>query len=129
MALIIDMMVMCIVIMANEPQYFGATLATYPMTIVFSILAVPALIFVAVMWGVHTYLLFNDLTTKEFLTDKWVTISGNPYKKTNWFKNCIKTFCKYPESSVKFKQKLYISHEPDSTSSEGPGMKKQDESR
>ena len=43
MAIIVDMIVQCIVIMANEPQEFGGTLATYPMTIVFSILALPAL--------------------------------------------------------------------------------------
>lgn len=90
------MMVMCIVIMVNEPQDFGGTLRTYPMTIVFCILALPALVFVGVMFAVHTYLIFNDITTKEFLTDKWVTNSGNPYRKTNWFKNAIRTFCKFP---------------------------------
>ena len=66
------------------------------MTIIFSILALPALIFVLIMFIVHTFLLMNDMTTKEYLHEKWESNSGNPYKKGNCIKNMIKVFCKFP---------------------------------
>ena len=103
LVLLIDMIVMCILIMVREPQDFGGTLRSYPMTIVFSILALPALMFVTIMFLVHSYLIANDITTKEFLNDKWESSSGNPFRKTNCIKNIIRIFCKFPESEVKFK--------------------------
>lgn len=59
---------MVVMIMSsNKPQgitNLGETLKIYPFTIVLSILAVPAFIFVSAMLGLHTYLILKNLTTK-----------------------------------------------------------------
>jgi len=57
---------------------------------VFAILSVPALIFVLAMLVFHTHLIFRNLTTKEYLDEKYETLSGNPYRKNNCLKNMLK---------------------------------------
>lgn len=64
MVMLITMLVMCIVIMVRNNSDFGLTLKSFPFTIIFSILTLPAIVFVGAMLGVHTYLLLTDITTK-----------------------------------------------------------------
>lgn len=96
MLLIIIVMAMCINIMnsnlINGSYDLNGTLRMYPLTIILTILAVPALLFVSIMLVFHTYLLFTNLTTKEFFDKKWQIISGNLYQKNNCFKNALKIF-------------------------------------
>lgn len=90
---------MCILIMSNNTLKhqkidLKETLKSYPFSIVFSIISVPVFIFVGIMLAFHTYLIIKNMTTKEFMTDKWKTNSGNLYEKKNCFKNMLKIFFK-----------------------------------
>ena len=96
---ILLLFIMCILIMNNNSLNdnkldLKETLKSYPFTIVFATLAVPALIFVGVMLAFHTYLIAKNMTTKELMTGKWKTTSGNPYEKPNCLKNFYKIFFK-----------------------------------
>lgn len=73
---------MCVLIM-NENQIkrvtidLSTTLKSYPFTIIFAILSVPAMLFVLVMLVFHSFLIIKNLTTKEYFDGKWDTVSGN----------------------------------------------------
>ncbi|EFX61308.1 hypothetical protein DAPPUDRAFT_18257, partial [Daphnia pulex] len=67
---------MCIMIMNNNQIKrvsidIGTTLRTYPFSIILAILVVPFMIFAAAMLGLHSYLVMKNLTTREYLGDKW----------------------------------------------------------
>jgi len=66
---------MCVIIMndnlVNGQKDLGLTLKQYPFTIVLAILSVPAFLFVGIMVFFHTFLIFSNLTTKEFFDGKW----------------------------------------------------------
>jgi len=87
------------------------TLKSYPISIIFAILAVPALLFVGAMLFFHTYLIVKNMTTKEFINDKWKTSSGNLYEKKNCFKNFAKIFFKVSKREIKYKYNQYLSPE------------------
>lgn len=83
LVLIVMIFTMAVMIMSinklNGISDLGSTLSRYPLTIVLSILAVPAFIFILAMLCLHTYLIFKNITTKEFMDHKWQIISGNLY--------------------------------------------------
>jgi len=62
---------MCVMIMSNNNGGLGATLGHYPFSIVLALLCVPAFLFVLIMLAFHSYLIFKNLTTKEFFDGKW----------------------------------------------------------
>lgn len=113
---LIIMFAMCILIMNNNQINrvnidLGTTLRAYPFTIILAILIVPFLIFVAAMLGLHTYLIMKNLTTKEFMNDKWETISGNPYRKKNCLKNILKLYFTVSRREIKYKYNQHLSPE------------------
>jgi hypothetical protein len=57
--------------MNNNHGDLGSTLGRYPFSIVLVILCVPAFLFVGIMLCFHSYLIFKNLTTKEFFDGKW----------------------------------------------------------
>ena len=67
-AALILVFTMCVIILhtnlVNGEKNLGLTLKKYPFSIIISILCVPAFLFVTLMLGFHTYLLFKNLTTK-----------------------------------------------------------------
>jgi ABC-type phosphate transport system permease subunit len=76
----------------NGQMNLGSTLGMYPFSIVLAIICVPAFLFVGVMLAFHSYLIFRNMTTKEFFDGKWETVSGNPYQKGNCIKNALKMY-------------------------------------
>lgn len=104
--------------------YCIATLATYKDTpkllafsIIFLILSLCGGAFVYVLLFFHIYLGSINTTTNQFCKDRWKTISGNPFSKTNCFKNFLKIFGKSSHAEVDPGQKIVVrSHKPDSTS-------------
>ena len=93
--LIITTIVMCIMIMIgreDDSPDFGERLKVYPMSLVLVLLpCLPGLFFVGVMLAFHTYLTINNMTTREYLEEKWIPHLGNPERKENCLKNLIKT--------------------------------------
>lgn len=98
MVLIITTIIMCVMIMVgtdDDPAYFGDRLKRYPMTMIITILpCLPALFFVGIMFGFHSYLIATDLTTKEVYDKKWAPNIGNPERKLNCIKNMAKLIIK-----------------------------------
>ena len=65
----------------------------------------------------HIYLGSNNTTTNEFCKDRWKNISGNPFSKTNCFKNFLKIFGKSSHAEVNPNQKITLrSNKHESTS-------------
>ena len=66
---------MCVIIMndnlVNGQRDLGATLKRYPFSMILAILSVPAFIFVFAMLLFHTQLNLRNLTTKEYLDEKY----------------------------------------------------------
>ena len=111
MALIITTAVMCVMVMVGteeDPVYFRDRLRSYPFSIIFIILpCLPGFIFVAIMLCFHSYLIANDLTTKEVLDEKWTPMLGNPERKNFCLKNIIKLIVKTQESKSKYKHQAF----------------------
>ena len=107
--------------LVNGQKDLGATLKQYPFTIIFAILSPPAIIFVAVMLIFHTHLLFRNLTTKEFLDEKYETVSGNPYQKTNCIKNLLKIYFNVTRREIKYKYYQYSVPENNDITSSSEG--------
>lgn len=103
------MFVMCVTIMSNRSNSFGDTLKQYPFSIVLAILAVPGFVLVGIMLGFHTHLIVRNMTTKEFIDEKWQIISGNLYQKSNCFKNIVKACLTISRREVKYKYTLHRS--------------------
>lgn len=78
----------------NGISNIGNTLAEYPFSIILAIICVPAFIFVGIMLLFHSFLILKNITTREYFTDKWDTITGNPYEKRNCIKNIMKLYFK-----------------------------------
>jgi hypothetical protein len=95
----------------------GATLKSYPFSIILAILSVPALIFVAIMLVFHSYLIMKNLTTKEYFDGKWETVSGNLFEKPNCFKNILKIYFNISRREVKYKFNQYLFPEHNEASS------------
>lgn len=80
---IIILFIMCIMLMGNNivngMSNLGSTLGQYPFSIILAILCVPAFLFVGVMLGFHSYLIFKNMTTREFFDKRWDIVSGNLY--------------------------------------------------
>ena len=116
---------MCIMVMLGteeDPQKFKDRLGRYPMSLVLIIFpCIEGLFFAGVMLGFHTYLLFVDLTTKEYLDEKWAPLVGSPEKKNSCFKNLIKVFVQSRQLQPKYKHSAfpYYNNEPDSSSNTG----------
>jgi palmitoyltransferase ZDHHC9/14/18 len=116
---------MCVIIMndnrVNGQKDLGLTLKQYPFSIVLAILSVPAFLFVGIMLVFHSYLIFCNLTTKEFFDGKWETLSGNPYQKPNCIKNILKRFFNLNKREIKYKYYQYSTpeHNEATSSSEG----------
>lgn len=113
---------MCVMILNNNQikkvsVNIGSTLATYPFSIIFAIISVPAFLFVGAMLAFHSYLIFKNLTTKEFFDGKWETTSGNLYEKKNCIKNILKVFFSVSKREVKYKYNQYLSPEHNEASS------------
>ena len=110
---IIIVFVMCVTIMNNNlvnGQYnLGATLSRFPFSMILAILCVPAFLFVGIMVGFHTYIILKNMTTKQFFDGKWETISGNPYQKSNCFKNALKVYLKVNKREIKYKYNQFFS--------------------
>lgn len=87
----------------------GTTLKTYPFTIILAILCVPAFLFVAAMLFFHTYLIMKNLTTKEYIGEKWNTLSGNPYGKQTCIKNILKMYFNVSRREIKYKYNQHLS--------------------
>lgn len=68
--------------MVNQSEgSIGATLSTYPMTIILTLVGFFFAIFVIGMLGLHTYFLIKNITTSEYLKDYYGLTSGNPFQK------------------------------------------------
>lgn len=63
-------------------------------SVIFFILSLFGAAFVYVLLFFHIYLGSINTTTNEFCKDKWKILSGNPFSKTNCFKNFLKIFGK-----------------------------------
>jgi hypothetical protein len=75
------------VIYKNSPKLLA-------FSIIFFILGLLGAAFVYVLLFFHIYLGSINTTTNEFCKDKWKILSGNPFSKTNCFKNFLKIFGK-----------------------------------
>ncbi len=128
MVLIVTTAVMCVMIMVGtdeDPIYFGERLKNYPLAIVFIILpCLPGFIFVGIMLFFHSYLIANDLTTKEVLDEKWTPLLGNPERKNFCFKNIAKLFLKTQESKSKYKHKAFTYYNNEAEDSSNTGNQK-----
>jgi hypothetical protein len=105
---------MCIMIMNNNQIKeikidLATTLKNYPFSIILAILCVPAFLFVATMLFFHTYLIMKNLTTKEYIGEKWNTLSGNPYGKKSCFKNLLKIYFNVSRREIKYKYNQHLS--------------------
>ena len=76
------------------------------LAIVFLILGLAGGLFVYVLLFFHIYLGAVNTTTNEFCKDKWKIISGNPFSKTNVFKNFLKIFGKTSHAGVNPRQQI-----------------------
>lgn len=123
--IIIDIFIMCVTIMGENQvdgqKNMGLTLKQYPFTIILAILGVPAFLFVGVMLGFHTHLIFRNMTTKEFFDGKWETHSGNLYQKNNCIKNILKVYFSVNRREIKYKYYQYSlpDHNEATSSSDG----------
>lgn len=82
--LIIAIIGMCIGLVVKsvaEGIPVGAVLGMYPMTIVLVLMGLVFGVFVAGMWGFHTYLFVTNTTTSEYLKKYYKLAAGNPFKK------------------------------------------------
>ena len=69
----------------------------------------------------HTHLLLRNLTTKEFLDEKYETVSGNPYQKTNCIKNLLKIYFNATRREVKYRYYQYSVPESNDITSSSEG--------
>lgn len=60
------------------------------MNIILFVYCVLFTLFVLSLMFMHLFLTGENMTTYEFCKKHWVLQSGNPFKKSNWFKNFIR---------------------------------------
>ncbi|CAD8158738.1 unnamed protein product [Paramecium octaurelia] len=65
------------------------TLAYNPVSIILVIYSFGFSCFVVGLWLFHTYLVFTNMTTNEYLKKHWIVESKNPFRRQNILKNIV----------------------------------------
>lgn len=62
----------------------------FAMAIVLMTLCLASCGFVFPLLGFHVLFVSKNMTTNEYIKDNWEEMSGSPFEKGNWMKNCVK---------------------------------------
>lgn len=73
-----------------------------------------AMLFLLSLLLMHGMLVSNNTTTKECCKSYWDISSGNPFKKSNFIKNCLNMWCSKTtyNSSVNLPQQIFNVNQP-----------------
>lgn len=93
----------------HEDSPINETLKQYPLSMVLLICGFGFGIFVFSLLGFHTFLLYKNSTTNEYIKEHWKIKSQNPYHVQNCLKNYAKTICnKKSKSNIKLRKEIYL---------------------